>query len=332
MGSHRNGLLCMVALSLLALLAACQDRKPEPYRVGILSGVKAFEAVGDGFIQKMEELGYHEGDNIVYHFQKINSDMEKEKAAAEKFVAENVDLIVAFPSGPAGTAQNAAKGSEIPVVFTWAAIDGTDLAQGIRKPNRNITGVIYPPQSDFFVKRFEILTAMVPHAKRILLFHNPSYPTCVSTLGVLKKVAPSMGVELVVLPIDSREDVLAVLDGDRPAAMVGIDAIFPMPDPITLAPEVFKRLSDYAAQNRIPLGGSAQYTVRMGALYCYAPDFLEAGSLAAPFVDKILKGAQPASLPLVTLEAQLRINLKRAQELGLTVPEGLLKQAVEIIR
>lgn len=321
-----------MALSLFSLLGGCQDKKPEPYRVGILSGVKAFEAVGEGFIQKMEALGYHEGENIVYDFQKINSDMDKERAAAKKFVADNVDLIVAFPSGPAGTAQKAAEGSDIPIVFTWAAIDGTDLAQGIRKPSRNITGVIYPPLSDFFLKRFEILNAMVPYAKRILLFHNNNYPTCVSTLAALKNVAPSMGVELVVVPINNREDVIAVLHGDRAGEIGNIDAIFPMPDPITLTPEVFEILSKYAAQKRIPMGGSAEFTMRMGALYCYAPDFAEAGYLAAPFADKILKGAQPSSLPLVTLEAQLHINLKRAEELGLNVPEGLLKQAVEIIR
>jgi putative tryptophan/tyrosine transport system substrate-binding protein len=330
--SYRQLLVIFIVISTLSFVGGCQNKKNEPFRVGILSGIKAFETVGEEFVQKMEELGYHAGKNIVYDFQKLNSNTEKETEAAEKFVADKVDLIVAFPSGTACTAQQVAGGFDIPIVFTWAAIDGTDLAQSIREPSRNITGVIYPPKSDFFVKRFEILNAMVPHAKRILMFHNPNYPTCVSTLGVLQKVAPSMGIELVVVPIRSREDFIAELNGGLTDANGGIDAIFPMPDPITLAPKAFEILSSYAAQNRIPLGGSAEFTLRLGALYCYAPSFSEAGHLAAPFADKILKGAQPSSLPLVTLEAQLHINLKRAEELGLTVPEGLLKQAVEIIR
>jgi putative ABC transport system substrate-binding protein len=332
MSSHRKLLQCIIVLGLLSLLGGCQDKKPKPYRVGILSGIKAFEPVGEGFIKKMDELGYHEGNNIVYDFQKIHSDMDKLRETAEKFVSDKVDLILAFPTGSAVTAKAAVEGVDIPVVFTWAVTEGNNLVQSIREPGGNITGVCYSAKSEFFIKRLEILMAMVPHAKRILLFHNLSYPASVSTLEALKKVAPSMGVELVVIPISSREDLTAVVNDDSTTKIGGIDAIFPMPEPITVDPEGFEILNKFAAENQIPLGGSAEFTVTLGALFSYAPRFSEAGALAAPLADKILRGTKPGSLPLVTLEAQLRINLKRAEELGLTVPEGLLKQAVEIIR
>nr|WP_319393673.1 ABC transporter substrate-binding protein [uncultured Desulfobacter sp.] len=331
MKNRSLGNLIVVLTLLLCLSGGCRDKAPQSYTVGILSGTKAFEAVGEAFVRKMGELGYHEGANITYAFSGVYFDQDKLKEAAEKFVADNVDLIVAFPTGAAVAAHKAVQGSEIPVVFTWATIDDNDLAKSIREHSRNITGVVYPPLSDIFMKRFEVLTDLVPSARRILLLNHIGYPTSIGTLKALKKLAPSMNIELAIVPITSLEDIIAALDGKGNYDLGRIDAIYTMPEPITADPENFKILSHYAEKNRIPLGGATDFTARAGALFSYAPLFADAGHLAALLADKILQGVKPNSLPLVTLEGQLRINLKQAQKLGMTVPEGLLKLAVEII-
>ena len=106
------------------LLSACGAKKPKEYRVGILVGVDAFTPVADGFKAKMAELGYVEGENIVYDFQSAQADAAKMKEISEKFVADEVDLILAITNGAALTAKAATEGTDIPVVFAVAQTEG----------------------------------------------------------------------------------------------------------------------------------------------------------------------------------------------------------------
>jgi hypothetical protein len=117
--------VCLVVVVLL--FSGCDDRKPKVYRVGILSGVEAFAGVADGFRSKMAELGYIEGQNILYDVEKLNADPVGEKRVARKFVTDKVDMIFAFPTEPAVAAKEATQGTNIPVVFANAGLEGTNL-------------------------------------------------------------------------------------------------------------------------------------------------------------------------------------------------------------
>ena len=162
----------MLALTLLVVtcvfLIGCGKKTQEAkvYRVGILSGAETFVNIADGFKAKMAELGYVEGENIVYDLQKLNADPVGEKRVSEKFVQDKVDLIFAFPTDPALAAKAATQGTDIPVVFAMAGIEGNDLVESVTKPGGNVTGVRFPGP-ELTVKRFEFLHELVPHAKRV---------------------------------------------------------------------------------------------------------------------------------------------------------------------
>ena len=313
------------------LLSACGAKKPKEYRVGILVGVDAFTPVADGFKAKMAELGYVEGENIVYDFQIAHADAAKMKEISEKFVADEVDLILAITNGAALTAKAAIEGTDIPVVFAVAQTEGGELVASVREPGGNITGVRYPG-SDMAVKRFEFLFELAPQTKRIWLTYLANYGAALSALEALRPVASSASVTLVEVPITSVEDIAADLQARAESGDIGFDAILIMPEPISQSPPGWAAISAFAAEHKLPIAGSAAFEADQGAIFSYNVDNYETGELAAPLADKIFKGTPAGTIPVVTPEAYLRLNYKLAQELGLTVSKGLLSLATEIIR
>ena len=313
------------------LLSGCGAPTPKVYRVGILSGVDAFASMADGFKAKMTELGYVEGKNVVYDVQKTNVDSVAEQRILQKFVADKVDLIFVFPTEPAVAAKTATQGTSIPVVFASANLEGVDLVKSVREPGGNISGVRYPGP-DLAVKRFEFLLEFAPQVKRLWITFDANYPATKSALEVLRPVVLSKGVTLVEVPVTSVADIQADLQARAKSGDIGMDAILIMPELLSQSPDGWAVISKFAAEHKVPIAGSAGFEADQGALFSYIPDNVETGKLAAPLADKILKGTQVGTIPVVTPESRLRINYKVAQALGLTVPEGLLRQASEVIR
>lgn len=122
------------------------------YRVGILNGFTPFSGVIDGFKAKMTELGYIEGQNIIYDLYEVNTGSTEEQRALEQLVADEVDLIFAFSTGSAIAAKAATQGTDIPVVFALGSVEGIDLVESVRQPGGNITGV-RAPGAEAVVKR-----------------------------------------------------------------------------------------------------------------------------------------------------------------------------------
>lgn len=313
------------------LLSGCGAEKPKVYRVGIISGTDAFLSIADGFKAGMAELGYVEGENIVYDMQQLNADPAGELQAAEKFVEDKVDLIFTFPTEPSVAAQIATQGTNIPVVFAYAGIEGSNLAKSVREPGGNITGVRFPGPEQIS-KSFEILLELAPEVKRVWIGYDKNYPNTAPALEALRPLASSKGVTLVEVPVTTVEELEADLAARAASADLGLDAIMLMPDSFNHSPAGWRAISKFATEHKVPLGGSFPYTVEQGAVFGNANDLFEVGELAAPLADKIFKGTPAGTIPLVTPEAYLWINYKVAQELGLTVPGGLLSRAVEIIR
>ena len=315
----------------LLLLGGCGEIKPKAYRVGILSGADPFANIADGFKAKMAELGYIEGKGIVYDMQKTNSDPAAEQGILNKFVADKVNLIFAFPTETAVAAKAAAQGTNIPVVFAMAGIEGNNLVDNLRRPGGNITGVRFP-NPELTAKRFEFLHELVPSAKLVYLIYDPNYPTAPFALEALRPAAASLGITLVEDRVANVEEYKLALEKRSLLDDVGIDAILLMPDFLNHSPDGFGALLKFANEHKIPIGGGMDFTADLGAMFSFVPSNVNQGELAAILADKIFKGIPAGTLPVVTPEARLRLNYKVIKDLGLLAPEGLLNRANEIIR
>ena len=260
-----------------------------------------------------------------------NFDSAEIQRVLEQFVANEVDLIFAFPTEASVVAKAATQGTDIPVVFAIGGIEGNDLVERVRQPGGNVSGVRYPGP-DLVVKRFEFLRELAPQIKRLYIPYDPNYPNGPPALEALRPVASSHGVTLVETPVTSVKEIQADLQARAASADIGMDAIQILPEALTQSPAGWEAISAFAAEHKLPLVGSVLFSVQIGGVFSYCIDFAENGKLAAPLADKILKGTQAGTIPVVTPEAHLQINYKVAQELGLTVPEGMLSLAEEIIR
>ncbi len=319
-------LLVGVILSSL-LVSGCAPQKPKVYHVGILSGLDYFSPSADGFKAKMAELGYVEGKNIVYDLQKTNEEPDKEKSILKKFIDQKVDLIFVFPTEPAREAKAAVQGTNIPVLFAGANIEGTDLVKNVREPGGNVTRVRFPG-TDMVVKNIEIMHELVPQAKRMWVPYLKDYPTANFQLEALRPAATALGITLVEVPVANVAELQADRQAREKSGDVGLDAIILISTPLVTLPDSVTVINGIGMAHKLPIGGRSTN----GGLYSVTPDNAEAGRLAAPLADKIFKGVSAGTLPVVSPEVYLRINYKAAQELGLTIPEGLLRQAKEVIR
>jgi putative ABC transport system substrate-binding protein len=293
--------------------------------------VDAHASIADGFIAKMAELGYLQGRNVVYHQQRLNADPAGNESVCREFVTQGVDLILAFPTSPALAAQQAARGRGIPVVFAYSTIEGTELVASTREPGRNTTGVRYPGP-DLTAKRLEIFCELAPRLERLWVAYDREYSTSKNAVEVLRRAAAARRVTLVEVPATRVEDIARDLNARSLLADPGVDGLFIMPEWHSQSPQGWAAIKAFASRHRIPIGGSSSTQARDGAVFSYAPDYLENGEAAAVLAHKILQGTPAGSIPVVTPECSLRLNYKAARELGLTIPGGLLKQAAEIIR
>jgi putative ABC transport system substrate-binding protein len=328
---NRWMVLTLVAVLALLLGGCCKEKKSEVYRVGILSGLSfAIDAV-DGFKAGMTELGYVEGQNIVYDLQSTEFDMAAYRSILQGFVADEVDLIFVFPTEASQEAKAATAGTDIPVVFSVANIEGTGLVDSVREPGGNITGVRYPGP-DIALKRFEIMRELAPEATRMMVPYQRGYPIVESQLEILHPAAEAAGVTLIEVPVDDAAELEDYLQAQAQSADVGIDAILIIPEPLGVTPAPFLVMARFAAEHQIPIGGAVMEVEGYGSIFDVGIDHFKTGEQAAPLADKILRGTPAGTIPVVSSEGYLIINTKVAQDLGVTVPEVLLAQAVKVIR
>ena len=331
LNKRRSGWTILVAVVVISLLLGGCAQKPKVYRVGVLSGLDFVADITDGLKAKMTELGYVEGKNIVYDVQKINFDMAAYKSALQKFVADKVDVIFVFPTEASIEAKTATQGTNIPVVFAFAQIEGMGLVNSVREPGGNITVVRYPGP-DIAVKRFEVMRELVPQAKRMLVPYQKGYPIVTSQLEVLRPAAAAAGVTLIEAPADNAAEMETILQARAKSADVGVDAILFLAEPLAVTPDAFIVMGKFAAEHKLPIGGALMSAGGYESVYGVNVQNVAVGKQAAPLIDKIFKGTQAGTIPVVSAENYFQFNYKAAQALGLKVPEGLLGQANEIIR
>ena len=281
----------------------------------------------DAFRQGLRELGWVEGQNIVIDYRYAEGRVDRLPDLAAELVRLKVDLIVASAGTQAATAAKNAT-ETIPIVMIYVRDPvGTGLIASLARPGGNVTGVSGYAGLEIVAKQLELLKEIVPKIRRVAILSNPANAYYQLAITELNVAARSLGVQLQLLEArgpNEFDGAFAAMATERVGALLVLsDAIFSSHR---------TRLADLAARSRLPAAYGVRESVEAGGLMSYGPSFLDLFRRSAAYVDKILKGAKPADLPVEQpTKFELVINLKAAKALGLEVPPLLIAQADELI-
>jgi ABC-type uncharacterized transport system substrate-binding protein len=312
------------------VIADAQQPKKVP-RIGYLSSSEpARESIRIEVIRlALRELGYIEGQDIATEYRYTEGNSDRQPALAAELVRLKVDIILV--SGGIGTtlaAKNATKA--IPIVMVGLAADPveTGLVESLAHPGGNVTGLTTLSR-ELGGKRLELLKEGVPKVARVAVLYDPALPASVIEVNeVLPVAARALG--LTVRPWEVRaaggfERVFAALSKWRP------DGLYVTSGPLMRANE--KRIAGFALKGRLPSMYTSREDVEAGGLMSYGADLVDSYRRVAYYVDRILKGAKPADLPVEQpTKFEFVINLKGANQIGLTIPPNILARADKVIR
>jgi ABC-type uncharacterized transport system substrate-binding protein len=304
-------------------LAARAQHSRKMWRIGYIT--HAHTPIYDAFFESLRELGYVEGQNIIIERRYAQGEAERFQEFAAEMVRLKADVIITNTTPAALAAKNAT--TTIPIVIP-TAIDpvGTGLITSLARPGGNITGGAILI-GELAAKRLELLKEVVSSLSRTAVLWNGANPANALAWRETQGAARALGVTLQSHEVQGRKDLevaFARMAEERP------DALLVLEDALTR--QYRKEILDFAIQKRLPSVFAAKDGVQAGGLMSYGPRYPEMMHRAASQVDKILRGAQPADLPMeqpTTFE--LVINLKTANAIGLTIPLPLLGRADEVI-
>jgi putative ABC transport system substrate-binding protein len=296
-------------------------------RIGFLGGASSsfYAPRINAFREGLRGLGYVEGKNIAIEYRYADGKLDQVAALAAELVALNVNVIVS--SGAASVTAKSTTAT-IPIIFV-AVADAIDagLVTSLARPGGNATGLtILAPELS--AKRLELLKETFPNVNRVALVWNPSNPSNSIALKETQTASRSLGFQLESVEVGALKNFEDAFDvGHRS----GAQAIITLADPVINTYE--SRILDFAAKNRLPAMYAVPEFVEAGGLMSYAPSYIDQHRRAAIYVDKILKGAKPADLPVEQpRKFELIINLKTAKQIGLTIPPSVLYRADKVIK
>jgi len=333
------GLMLALTLGLLvALLTAEAQPVKKGYRIGILHAATAAEAAGftEVFRQALQDLGWGEEQHIALEERYADGTLDRLPDLAAALVRLPVDLLVT--GGLASTRAAKHETTTIPIVFVAVADPvGNGLVASLARPGGNLTGAAFEPGLEFTLKRLELLKAAAPTISRVAMLvgqaRSPSatgFPTSEADVQVREHAAQALGLTLRHFSVQRAEE---WTEWVFPALMADIHASDALYAVGPLAIQARRQLADFALQHGLPLMGSTREHAEAGSLLSYGPSIPAAFRRAAFYVDRLLKGATPADLPVEqAMKFELVINLKTAEALGLRIPPTLLFQADEVIR
>jgi putative ABC transport system substrate-binding protein len=320
-------------LGLVLLVTPLADAQPagRVYRIGYLTAGSPTgdTRARDALLEGLRELGWVEGRNIVIEQRFAEGRLDRFPDLAAELVRLKVDVIAASTASPVMAARNAT--ATIPIVML-AVTDpvGRGLVASLSRPGGNVTGVAYGVGTDTFGKGLELLKEAVPRVRRVAVLSNPDSPGQLLMTTHIKGAARSLGLEIQLVEARGPAQFDAAF-----AAMArgGAEALLVVTDPTYLLPGAAARLADLAARGRLPSMHAQRPPVEAGGLMSYGPSIVALFRRGAVFVDRILKGARPADLPVEQpTKFELVINLKTAKALGLTIPPAVLARADEVIQ
>lgn len=306
------------------LAANAQSKTP---RIGFMgNSTAALEAnLVDAFREGLREHGYEEGRNIVIEYRWADGKYERFPALVAELIAANVEVIVTAGT-PAALAMKKAT-TTVPLVMVAVGDPvGTGLVPSLARPGANLTG-LSSVAPDLEGKRLQLLREVVPALSHVAMFINSLNPFHVSSMRQARAAAQTMGIKLQLHDIRKSEDLddaFAAIRKERP------DAVLILADRVFLHNR--ERMIDFTKEQRLPNVNAYKELVEVGGLMSYGPSYEDMHKRAAIYVDKILKGAKPADLPIEQpSKFTFIVNLKAAKALGVTVPSQLLGLADELI-
>jgi putative ABC transport system substrate-binding protein len=313
--------------TLLRPRAAPAQHAEKSYRIGYLALLPGEDTTLEKpFAQRLRELGYSEDRNLKLEYRSAEGRPERLAELAAELVQANPDVLVAgFGTLTAKAAAAATR--TIPIVFTSVGDPvGAGLVASLAKPGANLTG-LSAQASDIVAKRFQIVEDLVPGDKTIAVLSNPDTPFSASALRVMRSAAEQAHRPLVEFEARTPEQVSV---GIAAAAQSGAAALLVLEDPLTLG--MARKITELVAAARLPTMYGLRRFPEIGGLMSYGPDQPQISRRAAEYVDKVLKGARPADLPVEQpTKFEFVINLKVARVLGLFLPATLLALADEVI-
>ena len=306
------------------LAATAQQRAKLP-TIGFLgSGTAAAQSQWTAaFVQRLRELGWSEGRNVAIEYRWGEGRSERFAEIAAEFVRLKVDVILTHNTPPVLAAKQAT--SVIPIVFATAGDPvGTGVVASLARPGGNVTG-LSAGSTDVVGKRLELLREVMPGLRRLAILASDS-PHLVQEIGEVQRAARTLALEVATFEIRQIEDIEPAFE----TLKGGADALYVISDPVTGSNRV--RINTLALGARLPTMHSVREPVEAGGLMSYGANWSDMFRRAADYVDKVLRGAKPADIPVEQpTKFDLIINLTTAKVLGLAVPPGLLARADEVI-
>ena len=318
-------ILLLLVVSLGTSDSQAQNRATTP-RLGILSVTAPPNPSIDIFVRALQDHGYTDGKNIVIDYQFARGKAERMPELAADLVRSKVDAI--FAAGPGAIVALKQATKTIPIVF-FSTSDpiGLGVVASLAHPGGNFTGMS-ALASDLWPKRLELLKEISPKLSRVAMVWNKGNAAMNLEAKATQEVAEPLGVALQDRGIKDPaelEGIFAAMAKDRP------DGFLTLVDPFLTTYQ--KRILDFLTANRLPAIFESKEWVEAGGLISYGPNYAELFRRAAIHMDKILKGAKPADLPVEQpTQFELVINLKTAKQIGLTIPPNVLVRADKVIR
>jgi putative ABC transport system substrate-binding protein len=283
----------------------------------------------EAFRQGLRDLGYVEGKNIVIEYRSAEGDTTNRLPdLAADFVRLKVDIIFTGGNSAVRAAKNAT--TTIPIVFALTSDPvASRLVTSLARPGGNVTGLTRLSSTpELSGKQLELVKESFPKVSLVAVFRDPSSPSGALVFKEMQVAAPALGVQLLSLEVRGSDDfdkVFSIITDKRPGAlMVLTSSITNIHEP---------RIVEFAAKSRLPAMCQRPEAVDAGGLMYYGPDDAALFRRAATYVDKILKGAKPADLPVEqAMKFELVINLKTAKQLGFTIPASVLLRADKVIK
>jgi ABC-type uncharacterized transport system substrate-binding protein len=329
---RRRDFITAVAGAAICPIGASAQQPKKVARIGFLNTGSLESPEGrtslNAFYQGLREHGYTVGQNVIVEVRAADSKIERFPALAKELVDLDLDVIVAANSVAGRAVQQAS--SKIPIVVPVMGDPvGDGLVASLALPGGNITGLTFlGPQ--LVPKRLALLKEALPTMFRVAaLWHPGAYGarTMNDMMNEAEVAAQTLGLQLRLIGArgpDELDEAFSAIAEDRP------DALMVFPSPMLFAQR--KRIVDLAAKLRLPLISMGNEFVQLGGLMSYGADITESFRLSGAYVDKILKGAKPADLPVEQpTKFGLFINLKTAKELGIEIPATLLARADQVI-
>jgi putative tryptophan/tyrosine transport system substrate-binding protein len=323
-------ILTVSAMLLAFCIPADAQQAGKIYRIGRLSGSLASSTFSlDALREELRKLGYIEGKNVVFELRNAEEKPAKLSILADELVHLNVDVIIAGGPNDGLTAKKATQ--TIPVVFTDSPSDpvASGLVDSLAHPGGNVTG-FYSMADVLAGKRLQVLKESMPKLSRVAILRYPESRTNEPQWRESQLAARQLGLRLHSMEINGTDK---YEDAFKEAVKTGSTALAVVRHRLSQTPANQKRIIELAAKYRLPAIYYRDDFVDQGGLMSYGADDVEPFKRVAAMVDKILKGAKPADIPVEqSTKFEFVVNLKTAKQLGLTIPPDLLARANRVVK